>query len=184
MPSSFGIGASIKILQVLTAPPKIGEYDAMCAFVPVSVAKTELDARNYIIDQMIQAFEATVKDQKHELLKKSDKPEHYNEKANPVSAKLLGRSLAGPTWATKAWVVANRLPINALSASDSRKIPNLSSLLPYRHGLIRISPWPGSSQELSFSRIYKVWNTTSAMKYAISGLPHGQSIFRKTLLCT
>lgn len=95
MPGSFGVGAGIKILQSLTAPPKIGEYDAMCAFVPVSVAKTELDARDYIIDQMIKAFEATAKDQKHELLKKSEKPEHYNEKAKPCEREIAWQVVGG-----------------------------------------------------------------------------------------
>lgn len=81
MPGSFGIGAGIKIINSLLAGPKAGEYDVMCAFVPVSVAKTELEARDYIIDQLIKGFAPTAKEQNHDLIGVSQAPEHYDEKA-------------------------------------------------------------------------------------------------------
>ena len=83
MPGSFGVGAGIKIINHLLAGPKAGEYDIMCAFVPVSVAKTEADARDYIVNQMIKGFNPVAKEQGYELAGTSTEPLYYDEKAKP-----------------------------------------------------------------------------------------------------
>lgn len=97
MPGSFGIGAGIKILQEMTSGPKIGEYDTMIAFVPVSVAKTELEAHDYFVNQMIKTFEPFAEEMQLEIHAPTTEP-YYADIKNKKSTREEAWQLSGGTF--------------------------------------------------------------------------------------
>lgn len=107
MPGNFGVGAGIKIINHLLSGPKAGEYDVMCAFVPVSVAKTEADARDYIVNQMIKGLAPVAKEQGYDLAGTSPNPIYYDEKAKPCDREKAWQ-LIGSTFVIKESIGCGR----------------------------------------------------------------------------
>lgn len=73
-PGNFGFGAGLQIINYLLAPPKTGTYDTLCAFAPVTAAKTEADAQDLIVRELALNIKKTAEEKGFELFDYSTGP--------------------------------------------------------------------------------------------------------------